>query len=243
MSNTTIPLVILTWLRQLQEHFFEQSEIKESIDWNDFGQFCNVPLKYAVTKGVNNVHMSKANTANAVQIESFDSIKPNRKDSKKVVKSLFKWAERILYRESPYVQDIAKSIERGSKSLPPKYDMTDKNYQKDTQDETNIGDIEKFTPEDQRRKTPEQLMSIVGSFMINKIERMPKKVSQKNKDLINNANRAAACHVEYVNKVRSGEKNFKLLQEMTKHMAKENETQNRKNDVESSAEEEEDEYD
>ena len=30
---------------------------------------------------------------------------------------------------------------------------------------------------------------------------------------------------------------------MTKHMAKESETQNRKNDTESSAEEEEDEYD
>ena len=86
-------------------------------------------------------------------------------------------------------------------------------------------------------------MSIVGSFMINKIERMPKKVSQKNKDLINNANRAAACLVEYVNKVRSGEKNFKSLQEMTKHMAKESETQNRKNDKESSAEEEEDDND
>ena len=86
-------------------------------------------------------------------------------------------------------------------------------------------------------------MSIVGSFMINEIERMPKKVSQKNRDLINNANRAAACLVEYVNKVRSGEKNFKSLQEMTKHMAKESETQTRKNDAESSAEEEEDEYD
>ncbi len=44
--------------------------------------------------------------------------------------------------------------------------MTDENYQKDTQDKTNIGDIEKFTPEGQRRKTPEQLMPIVGSFMI-----------------------------------------------------------------------------
>ncbi len=186
--------------------------------------------------------MSKANTANAVKIDSFDSIKPNRKDSKKVVKSLFQWAERILYWESPYRQDITKSIEKGSNSLPPKYDMTDKNYQKDTQDKTNIGDIEKFTPEDQQRKTPEQLMSIVGNFMKNEIERMPKKVSQKNKDLINNANRAAACLVEYVNKVRSGEKNFKPHQEMTKHMAKESETQNRKNDAESSAEEEEDEH-
>jgi hypothetical protein len=52
--------------------------------------------------------MSKANTANAVKIKSCDSIKSNKKDSKKVVKSLFEWAERILYQVSPYVQDIAK---------------------------------------------------------------------------------------------------------------------------------------
>jgi hypothetical protein len=77
-------LAILTWLRQLQEHFFKQSEIKESIDWYDFRQYCNVPLKHAVTKGVNNVHMSKANTANAVKIDSFDSIKPNKKNLKKL---------------------------------------------------------------------------------------------------------------------------------------------------------------
>ncbi len=99
-----------------------------------------------------------------------------------------------------------------------------------------------FAPEDQRRKTPAQLMSIVGSFMINEIERMPKKVSQKNQDLINNANQAAACLVEYVNKVKRGEKKIKPLQEMTKHMAKESETHNRKNAAESSEEEEEDEY-
>ena len=39
------------------------------------------------------------------------------------------------------------------------------------------------------------------------------KAKPKNKDLINNANWAAACLVEYVNKVRRGEKKFKLLQE------------------------------
>jgi hypothetical protein len=42
----------------------------------------------------------------------------------------------------------AETIERGSKSLPPKYNMTDKSYQRITQDETNICDIETFTPED-----------------------------------------------------------------------------------------------
>ncbi len=108
MANTTIPLIILTWLRQLQEHFFEQPENSPHIDWNDSGQNCNVPIKNAVVKGVNHVHMLKANTKIAVKIKSFHSIKPNKKDSKKVVKSLFECAERILYQESAYVKDITK---------------------------------------------------------------------------------------------------------------------------------------
>ena len=127
MANTTIPLVILTWLRQLQEHFFEQPENKSQIDWNDSGQYCNVPVKFAVSKSVNHVHMSKANNKNASKIESFDSIKQDKKNSKKVVKSLFEWAERILYRENDYVDELTNSMERGKKSMPPKYEMTDKN--------------------------------------------------------------------------------------------------------------------
>jgi hypothetical protein len=89
MANTTIPLVILTWLRQLQEHFFKQPENNPQINWNDSGRYCNVPVKFAVSKGVNYVHMTKTNNKNAFKIESFDSIKPNKKSSKKVVKSLF----------------------------------------------------------------------------------------------------------------------------------------------------------
>ena len=128
--------------------------------------------------------MSKANNKNAFKIESFDSIKPNKKHSKKVVKSLFEWAERILYWESAYVQDITKSIEKGTKSTPTKYTMTDQNYQEISQDENINNEIDTVTPEDQQRKTPAQLMSTVSSFMINEIARMPKttgkkKVSQK----------------------------------------------------------------
>ncbi len=59
--------------------------MRESIDWNDFGRYCNVPIKFAVQKSVYNDHMSKANTINAVKIKSIDSITPNRKG----VKSLF----------------------------------------------------------------------------------------------------------------------------------------------------------
>jgi hypothetical protein len=216
----------LTWLRQLQEHFFEQPENNPLIDWNDSGRYCNVPVKFAVSKGVNHVHMSKANNKNAFKIESFDSIKPNKKHSKKVVKSLFEWAERILYRETAYVQDITKSIEKGTKSTPTKYTMTDKNYQEISQNETINDEIDTVTPEDQQRKTPAQLMSTVSGFMINKIARMPKmtgqkRASKKNIELINNANRAAACLVEYVNKVGEGQKKFKSLEELKQHMTKE----------------------
>ena len=206
MANTTIPLVILTWLCQLQEHFFEQPENSPHIDWNDSGRYCNVPVKFVVSKGVNHVHMSMANNKNALKIESFDNIKPNKKKSTTVVKSLFEWAERILYRENDYVDELTNSIKRGEKSMPPKYEMTDKNYQQSTLNVTTNKDIDTFTPEDQQSKTPAQLMSVVSSFMTNKIERLPKmtgqkKASQKNIDLINDTNRAAACLVEYVNKV------------------------------------------
>ncbi len=65
-----------------------------------------------------------------------------------------------------------------------------------------------------------------------------KKVSQKNIELINSANRAAACLVEYVNKVRGGQKKFKSLVEMKQHMAKEAESNKRTNAGESSEEDE-----
>jgi len=189
--------------------------------------------------------MSIANTKTAVKIESFHSIKQNKKDSKKVIKSLFEWVERILHRESAYVQDITKSIEEGKKSMPTKYTMTDKDYQQTSQEETINNEIDTVTPEDQQRKTPAQLMSTVSGFMINEIARMPKttgkkKVSQKNLELINNANQAAACLVEYVNKVGGGQKKFKSLKEMKQHMAKEAESNKRTNAGESSEEDEDD---
>ena len=82
--------------------------------------------------------------------------------------------------------------------------MTNKNYQEISQDETINHEIDLVTPEDQQRKTPAQLMLTVSGFMINKIARMSKttgqkRASNKNIELINNANQAAACLVEYVN--------------------------------------------
>jgi hypothetical protein len=124
--------------------------------------------------------------------------------------------------------------------------MTDKNYQEISQDETINNKIDTVTPEDQQRKTPVQLMSTVSSFMIDEIARMPKttgqkRASQKNIQLRNNANQAAAFLVEYVNKVGGGQQKFKSLEEMKQHMSKEAAINKRKNGGVSSEEEEEEE--
>ena len=79
MEHATVPLVILTWLRQLQEHVYRQPIKSPSSDWNDNGIYCNTQQKLAVKKGVNNIHMSKATATSLRNITSFDDIKPNKK--------------------------------------------------------------------------------------------------------------------------------------------------------------------
>jgi hypothetical protein len=125
--------------------------------------------------------------------------------------------------------------------MPTKYTMTDKDYQQTSQEETINDEIDTVTPEDQQRKSLVQLMLTVSSFMINEMARMPKmtgkkKLSKKDIELINNANQAAACLVEYINKVKGGQKKFISLEEMKQHMAKEAESNKGTNAGESSEE-------
>jgi hypothetical protein len=39
MHNYTLPLVVLTWLRQLQQFFFMQKERDTKGDWNNYGKY------------------------------------------------------------------------------------------------------------------------------------------------------------------------------------------------------------
>jgi hypothetical protein len=42
MTNTTLRLVMLMWLPQLEEYFFEIGDTNESGDWNTHGKYCPV---------------------------------------------------------------------------------------------------------------------------------------------------------------------------------------------------------
>jgi hypothetical protein len=101
MTNTTLPLVILMWLCQLEEYFYKIGDTNESGDCNTHRKYCPVRT-WSVTKEFpsENIHMSKANNTVVTKITSDEWIKPDSKNNKKVVKSLEEWAAKILCRDN-----------------------------------------------------------------------------------------------------------------------------------------------
>jgi hypothetical protein len=251
MENTTIPLVILTWLRQLQEHFYLQPTLNKSNDWSDHGRYCNATQKLAVKKGVNNIYMAKAAGGQLHKMTSFDDIKPNNKDSDVVIKSLYDWSVRISHRDVPYVKDITNSIKRKKKQNKvielqsmKSYTMKDEDFvSKEEDDHINIG-VTRVTPKQQEHKTEAQLMENVCKFMTNEIAKIAKKtsdsakVSQKDIDLHNSANLAAACLVQYVNIKSVQGPSFTSLDHLNQHMAEHAATKNIEEQEVNSSEEE-----
>ena len=124
------------------------------------------------------------------------------------------------------------------------YTMTDDDFvSKEEDDHINI-DVRRVTPKQQEHKTEEQLMEDVCKFMTNEIAKIAKKtsdsakVSQKDIDLHNSANLAAACLVQYVNTKSVQGPTFKSLDQLNQHMAQQAATKNIEEQEDNSSEEE-----
>ena len=196
MDNTTIPLVILTWLRQLLEHVFKLPDHSSQADWSDLGRYYAQPTSKAVKKGVNHVHMTNATSTVVHNMKSFGNIKPKKKGkgTDKVVRSLFEWADRILCRNNEYVEDIVtQSIKEGKTSIQKNYAMKKKeNFNRAVQGETKQEDeIEAITPETQKRKSQEQLLIVVSDFMMAKIKKIVK--GKKTKPGLDKQRKSSSC--------------------------------------------------
>ena len=158
--NTILPLVILTWLHQLQKHFYEIGDNKESGDWNVHGKNCYCFFRAKnVSKDfpLDNVHMMKANSTSLVKVDSVTYIKPDGKPHKTVVKSLEEWAAKILCQNNnDYVQNIANSddetkkcFKKTAKHGSTQYAMSETSYKPADEETCNTVNIVKFTPEQQ----------------------------------------------------------------------------------------------
>ncbi len=187
ITNTTLLLVMLTWLRQLEEYFYKIGDTNENGDWNTHRKYCLVKAR-SVTKDfpLEKIHMSKANNTTVEKITSVSWIKPNNKINKKVIKSLEEWAAKILCRGDDYVKNKAtadnetkKRFNRTKTHGPKQYAMSNRSYKLNNQDTRNSVHIVYCTPQEQQHKSPDQLFLHVGDFMKGEVDKMTKTTDKK----------------------------------------------------------------
>ncbi len=97
MTNITLTLVVLTWLRQLQEHFYKISDTNENGDWNTHGKYAPFKARHMTREfPLDNMHMMRASSTAVAKITSVQWIKPDNKNSKQVIKPLEEWAAKNI---------------------------------------------------------------------------------------------------------------------------------------------------
>ena len=108
-------LVVLTWLRQLQQHFFNLNETDIKRDWHKkFGRYC-ATSNANKNKFLGYIHMSKANTNTPIPVESFNCFTPSKR--KDCVTSLLQWAAQILSQDIPFISEMQdKDTKEGKKA-------------------------------------------------------------------------------------------------------------------------------
>ncbi len=85
MTNTILQLVVLTWLRQLEEYFYKIGDTNECGDWNAHGKYCPVKARNMSKEfSLDNIHMIKSNSTAVTKITSVQWIEPNIKNNKKL---------------------------------------------------------------------------------------------------------------------------------------------------------------
>ena len=105
LDKPILYLVIMTWLRQLQEYFF--SEIDNNVEWNDHGRYWGIN-KGCVMNGLGHVHMSKANSQEHTLVQDFSYFTPSNEYKAGVILSLEEWAANILKPDIPHLLEAEK---------------------------------------------------------------------------------------------------------------------------------------
>ncbi len=87
-KHPTLYLVVLTWVRQLQQCFYEYNEVNMAKDWNRHGRYCGTTTKVAQNAPtLSNINMSLVRSEKKNIVFDLSYFKPNE-DQKDVVASL-----------------------------------------------------------------------------------------------------------------------------------------------------------
>ena len=110
-------LVVLTWLRQLQQHFFNLNETDIKRDWHKkFGRYC-ATSNANKNKFLGYIHMSRADTKTPIPVKSFNCFIPSKR--KNCVTSLFAFTMGCTNTESGYsfyIRNARQGYERKTQS-------------------------------------------------------------------------------------------------------------------------------
>jgi hypothetical protein len=162
-NNPTLYLVVLTWLRQLQQGFFSYNDHQDNKDWNKYGRHYGTNSKVSGNvPTLSNINMSKVRTEKSNLVTDLSFFKPNdvRTD---VVTSFEEWAARILKPNFPQSlaeakkdKDTSARFERARK--PSQFKLTGNNWKTTTNDESDNQPTISTSPDKYKHEPKEQLL-------------------------------------------------------------------------------------
>jgi hypothetical protein len=212
MRQKTLFLVILTWLRQLQQFFYNCSERLENRNWSDYGNYCPT-VSYHREAPLANIRFGKGEGKEKL-VTSVDAFKP-KKDHVAIL-SLEEWALRILKPDYPHILRRARKSNnetrerfiKAKKWEGPKFRFTNKNLAtnfKDKEAQDKYDDLDTDATQNWG-KGKDELVNIINTAIgdvLSKAEKkksLGKKMSKKIVAEMKNVYDAASAMTVLVNK-------------------------------------------
>jgi hypothetical protein len=233
LKNPTLCFVILTWLRQLQQCFFENSEQDPLRDWNKYG--CYYGTGTGSISGrpmLSNINMSTVKSETRTPVTDMYHFKPNKaKDD--VITSLEEWTARVL---KPDITDIPKVAKRGSNTKrrfwgsknPTNFQLTDTDYITTGNKVCDKTPTYNCLPVRNSDKTTNELLLNISSVIKSDLTSVQKKQTNNSKRLSQGAiielqttHEGASSLIVLVNQMHCT--NFQGLEKMHVHLQKNDE--------------------
>jgi hypothetical protein len=103
MKHKILFLVILTWLRQIQQYFYNQPDRSENCNWSKYGNYCPTVSSMRDTP-LANINFAKGDNESE-PVKSVDAFRP--KTDHGAVILLEEWALKILKPDVPHILKMA----------------------------------------------------------------------------------------------------------------------------------------
>ena len=237
-NNSVLCLVILTWMRQLQEFFLDVEKLPSNGNWNKWGKYTGVTSNpYTKNAPLLNINFSTIEKPGFIeQITSVHQFKPNE-EVPGVCTSLEEWAFRILKpkHQVQFTELVEYDVEseerfiRANQDDQERFEFSERDLTTDyDKDESEINYDGQYNTETSKNTdlSPFELASQLNVFLDehlkkaeNKLKNTKKKIGVKELQKIKETYNAASAFASIMSLTLQREEVFKNYDEMKKHVA------------------------